>query len=246
MMMSACTPDYGINPRVDPGRGEVSIADTGTPFVAEEDEAEPDPVEEADPDPLDCSSAAWEVRVETVRFPARQDCPFSTAGNLDPREGHNQGHVEESHLIDLPAYSDLCGVSIASVGGDLEFDDHFTLTLDDWILVGGGGGYDIELFDQVDGAYVFDWMVLRGEPFANDRYGAYTCLGGASSTCVVPRTEERGPFTVSFEADALTPLAETRRDAGLELSVHTFGDNDGGDCAHTDIELEVEIAFVLD
>ncbi|MEL6342381.1 MAG: hypothetical protein AAFV53_04565 [Myxococcota bacterium] len=237
LLMTACS-DYQVNPIEDPGLGPV-VVDTGSPGQGDvPDEDDPLEVEER----LTCQTGDRVVLSEVIRFPARENCLWSVEGNLGPRDGHNQARFTETELLDLPAYSDLCSLSIVSQTSDLVFDDHFTLTLGDWVLV-GGGGYPIESLEAQSGMFLFDWEAVKGQPIIWD--GQYHCLGGPESVCVIPGHDQRAPLELAFTEEAMQPLAETLDgESGLAISLHTFGDNDDGDCAHSDIQLLIEVEMI--
>lgn len=188
---------------------------------------------EGDPPPLRCETDAEAVQV-SITFPGRSGCPWSTAGNLERRNEHNQARVEEVREVELPRGSELCDLTVASEPGQqVWFDDHILLALDDVVLVAGGSGLRFDELPVQDGAPRYDWAALRGQPFV-DRYAPYTCLGDAD--CQVPRTEETGPLDVSVPASEIAG-----RVAGdtFELRLVTFGDDDEDDCAHAEVTLDV-------
>lgn len=237
LLMTACS-DYQVNPIEDPNLVPDAF-DTGNPS-SDEVRGDDDPLGKEVL--LDCQTGERVVRTEMIRFPAREDCPWSVNGNLERRGGYNQARFTETELLDLPPYSDLCSLSIVSQTSDLVFDDHFTLTLENWVLV-GGGGYAIDRLEDQGGMYQFDWDAVKGQPFIWD--GEYHCLGGEDSVCVVPGHDQRAPLELAFSEETMQPLAETLDgESGLSVSLHTFGDNDDGDCAHSDIALLIEIELV--
>lgn len=221
------------------------MVDTGDPIVPEPPTIGRTPFwEEPPPEPVDCDNSTWHTRVERLRFNDRQDCPWGEDDNLERRNGYNQARVRESRYIDLPPYEQLCELSIESNTDDLEFDDYFTFTLNEVILVGGGGGYDIEIFEQADGMYFYDWEILKGTAFHGQRYAPYYCIGGPES-CVVPPTEQSGPFEVLLPPETMQPFTDVLDgEMQLDFALHTFGDNDNGDCAHTDMELVFTVRYV--
>jgi hypothetical protein len=187
-----------------------------------------------------CESA--DATTYTFTYPARQDCPWGQDDNLVQLNEFNRARVEEERQIVLPSGTTLCGVSIASSTTDLLFDDHVTIAIGDVVLVGGGSGYPIERLPLVDGLYRYDWAALAGTPFA-DRNAPYWCLGD-DSVCEVPTTEILGSLNLQID-EASTDLL-VREFRGLEsfpLVIATFGDDDTDDCAHSDIGLEVTVAW---
>ena len=241
-VMGACS-DYELSPQTDPTQGPDTGAvlhDDDSGAGGEDSGAPPSP-------PPDCTNTAWTTTEVTLSFPARQDCPWGEGDNDAARDGFTTARVTESFSVDMPAFADLCAISISSTTEDLLFDDHVTLTLGDWILMGGASGYDISLFEEVDGLYRYDWSRLRGAAFNPDRKAPTYCLGGADSVCEVPHTEQQGPLSLDFSSTVMAPLMAAFADAhALPFALHTFGDNDAGDCAHTDMVLTVTVQSVLE
>ena len=174
-------------------------------------------------------------------FPARSGCAFSEDPNLDPRNEHIQARVEESESVDLPLGASVCGLTMASDERDLQFDDHLAILLDDVVLVSGGSGLALEDHPVVDGLPRFDWTDVRGRPFS-DRYAPYQCLG--ESTCSVPATERSGALTVDIDEATMTLVAHRLPNpTQFQVRLLTFGDNDGGDCAHTDLTVQLAVRY---
>ena len=194
---------------------------------------------------VSCDAPQDRVLIQTVElpFPSREGCPWNVGDNLGPRNEHNQARVEETHRVSLPAGVQLCDLAIGSDTDALSFDDHITLTLNDIVLVGGGSAYDIDALPHVDDLPRYAWDALQGQPFA-DRYAPYTCLGDPE-VCVVPQTEQVGPLEVSFSDTLVEDIARDRvTDDDLTFSWVTFGDDDAGDCGHSDFTLHVQLAWV--
>lgn len=193
--------------------------------------------------PPGCASDAVGATFE-LAYPSRQDCPWNEGGNLEPRNEFNQARVEEYRSIRLPEGAVVCELSLASQEQGVFFDDHLTMTLNDVVLVGGGSGYVFEDLELVDGLPVYEWSALAGSPFA-ERYAPYDCLGGTESVCQVPRTEETAAFNVEIAPPAMARLTSVLEGAdSLRFGVITFGDDDGGDCAHSAVTLDVDLSYL--
>jgi hypothetical protein len=198
---------------------------------------------EGDAPPEPC--AAPEVLTVDLDFAAREDCPWGLDGNLEPLNERNRARVEELRDIVLPDGAQLCDLSIASSTADLLFDDHVTITLDDVVLVGGGYGYDVADLPVVGNLPRFAWTSLIDLPF-RDRDAPYWCLGQPESVCVLPETELGGPLEVDL-SDAATDdlMVAMAGRSTLPFRLVTFGDDDADDCAHTELTLQVEVAYEL-
>jgi len=192
-------------------------------------------------DPLDCDDDAV-LEVTELLFAARANCDFSNDGNLDPRNEHLQARAEESHFVELPQGATLCALALESQGDRAAFDDHVAVLVEDVLVVSGGSGGTLDDYPLVDGLPRFDWTTVRGRPFA-DRYTPYGCLGGGR--CIVPRTEESGPFDVQIEPETMAELVGALAlDAGFDVRLLVFGDDDWGDCAHSDLALDLSVRYL--
>ena len=190
--------------------------------------------------PRSCRDGVTDV--VTLSFAAREGCAFSTDGNLEPRNEFLQARSDEARFVPLPTGALLCDLSLRSIDDAVSFDDHFALLVNDVVLVSGGSGGALSAHGQVSGLPRFDWETLRGRPFA-DRYTPYECLGGG--TCVVPRTEEFGPLDVEVDPDTMEAIVEALGlTDGFDVHILTFGDDDWGDCANTEVELEAVVRYV--
>ncbi|MCB9682462.1 MAG: hypothetical protein H6733_13440 [Alphaproteobacteria bacterium] len=220
------------------------IVDTDTPELPVDTDLPIDtdlPVQPRDPD---CALDPHLVQTFEVFFPARQDCQWNTGGNLAPNNEHNTAQAIDTAVVQLPTTGTLCDLDIASSTSNLEFDDHFTLTLDEWVLVGGGSGYPMTALQEFNGLYRYDWSRIAGTPFA-DRDAAYWCLGQPDSTCTVPPTEQAGRLDIDLEGPMMARLTdEMRNRQDLPFALRVFGDDNVGDCRHTDVRLQVTIAWV--
>lgn len=178
---------------------------------------------------------------QQLTFPARSGCAFSIGGNLEPRNEFVQARAEEAHAVQLPRGATVCGWSLSSAEDDLTFDDHLALLVDDIVLVTGGSGLAFEEYPEAEGLPRFDWAQIRGRPFSG-RYDPYTCLG--DSVCGVPETERTGPLELVFDDATMSEIAGALQDpADFDLTLVTFGDDDGGDCAHSALTADLEVRY---
>ncbi len=244
------TPDEA-DTSAEPAESDVPLdtdvpPDTEVPIDPGEDTDVPGTSDDTDPPapPPDCDLDPHQILQATVTFPARRDCAWSQGTNLGRKNEHNQAIATDEEVVQLPPGATLCTLALRSTTDDLEFDDHMTLALDDIVLVGGGSGYAKSQLPVVGGLSRFDWSLLRGQPFVG-RYDPYFCLGGSVSPCEVPPTEQHGALAMEPLGPDLDLLVDAVRDRqDLPFRLHVLGDDNDGDCRHTDTVLEVTVGYV--
>lgn len=240
LLLAGCS-ETGLTPHFDVGAG--GHDDDGTTVDPDDQTGDgtDDDVEESEPD---CSRDPISTIEQTLWFEARNGCHWGVDGNGDPRNEHNQARTVEERILDLPAGAPVCGLALQSESDSLWFDDHVTLTLNDYVLVGGGSGYPMDRLPSDGDLYAFDWGALIGTPFA-DRGAPYWCLG-ADSTCVVPQTEQNGRLTLDLDESSLASLTSAvRDDPDIVFGLRTFGDDNDSDCSHSEVSLVIEVKTVL-
>lgn len=230
--------DLGVP--LDPGsKSETTSIPPSSPTTPDPDTTPPP----GDPPILPCDDL--QVLTVDLAYPERQDCPFGIDDNLDRLNEFNRARVEEVQDLVLPDGAQLCDLAVHSQTEDLLFDDHVTLTLDEVVLVGGGYGYDIAALPLVDGLYRYTWAELVDVPFA-DQSAPYYCLGAPDSTCVMPQTEIVGPVDIELsDAATDTLIAAMVGRTTLPFRLITFGDDNDGDCAHTELTLTVDVSYTV-
>ncbi|MFK7929319.1 MAG: hypothetical protein AB8H79_14085, partial [Myxococcota bacterium] len=216
------TPEDGVDPSVSP-KGDHT------------DPTEKDPDTPAN----DCETGEREVLILPQEFPAVSGCDWDQGWNLAPLNEYNRAMREEVRPLDVPTRATICKVALSSTTDALWFDDHVTLSLNDYVLVGGGYGYPIELL-PLDGTLpIFDWRAVRDTPFQG-RDQPYWCLGGADSVCEMPESDLEGPLNLELGTQAMTDLTNALVDQGrLDFQLRTFGDDNESDCSHSDMNLEL-------
>ena len=240
LLLAGCS-EYGFTPDLDDA---ATRDDDDDVTVDPQDDLRDDPDDRSDELEPDCETDPITTIEQVMYFGARSGCDWNTDGNGAPINEFNQARAVESRMLDMPAGAPVCGLALQSESDSLWFDDHVTLTLNDYVLVGGGSGYPMERLPQEGGLYRFDWASLLGTPF-EDRGAAYWCLGG-DSTCVVPHTEQHGRLTLDLDEASLAELTAAVRDApDMVFGLRTFGDDNDSDCSHSEVRLVVEVQTVL-
>lgn len=228
-------------------------ADITADVPIEEPDIDVDPKDEIETDDTDvephrpdCGNTEdRRVMFARLEFPERHGCSWAEGDNLDRRNEFLRAYEQETRSIDMPTGARICDLGLASLTGDLWFDDHMTLLLQGGVIVGGGSGYPMDLLPpDPDGFVPWDWFAVRDTPF-QDRTTPYWCLGGEASTCVVPPHDERGVLDIALPTEALDPFTvRVEQDASMDISLLTFGDDNDSDCSHSDVVLEATITWV--
>ena len=74
-------------------------------------------------------------------------------------------------------------------------------------------------------------------------YGKQYCLGDLE--CMVPGHDVQGQFSLKIDMTDIPSFSEKLSEsADLQFEVITTGDNDDGDCDHSDLNLNVTIQYV--
>lgn len=228
-------------PKVDPTEPE----GPEEPQEPQEPKPTPPPVEPAEL----CSSAAVQTRTVSLVFEERRSsCPWSMGDNLSARDSSVRSRIEDVRSLGLESGSTLCGLSISSKVQDIQFDDEMILTFNDRILM---ASYDYTyLFNQSDGHFQYSWSQLTGafNPGPSTPWKPY-CLGGITdgteSSCKVPKTQTVGSFELKVPLEDSFKLSAVAKEQGkAQIGLIVTGDNDDGDCSHSEISLEVEMRYV--
>jgi hypothetical protein len=239
LLLAGCS-DYGFTPDPD---GFATDRDDRVD-VDPNDDVGDDPGDTRDDAEPDCFKDPITTLEQVLYFEARQGCDWGVDGNGEPRNEFSQARVLEERTLDLPAGAPVCGLALHSETATLWFDDHVTLTLNEYVLVGGGSGYPMDVLPTEGDLYRFDWDALYGTPF-EPRDAPYWCLG-ADSTCMVPPTDQEGRLELDLDEDSLASLtAAVRQDPDITFGLRTFGDDNDSDCSHNVMSLRIEVQTVL-
>jgi hypothetical protein len=241
LIFSSACDDEVLYPVATPDAGPADVAPPAR--VPAPSPPAPAPPPEPPPPPPEptCEDALTET-FELV-FAARSGCAFSSAGNLEPREGFLQARRDEARPILLPPIRTLCDLALRSrEGPPIAFDDEVVVLVEDVVLVAGGSGLALDEYPTVDGLPRFDWAAVRGASF-RPRDAPYRCLGGGP--CAIPRTEELGELSFAIDAATMGAIAEALDLLGsFRVRFVTFGDNDPSDCAHGDLRFDLEVRYL--
>lgn len=190
-----------------------------------------------------CSQGKKKSMIQTINFPATENCRFGTAGNLARRDTYLQAIEGQSSTITLPDKSLLCGLELSSPAATIQYDDFMILTLNGYVLLSSNKKILEGLEGSLNSAYKWNFSQIRG--VAIDFNAAPYCLGKESSLCVVPETDVPGKFQLDINPDSLINLADSLVDQHkLNFSLIATGDNDDRDCRHTAISLDFAMQYI--
>ena len=188
-----------------------------------------------------CASATLKKLQKKLFFPARRDCQWKENGNLGRDNGRMQARESQKLSLALPGKIVLCELSMKSAETNFEYDDSILLTLGQTILLHSTDALTA-ILPSSGGLYQWDWDSLKGKQYNFE--GKPYCLGGESQ-CKIPTTETVGAVSLDFDTKALAPLAvKLLGTQSLDFTMIATGDNDDGDCRHTDITFDVSISYV--
>ena len=169
-------------------------------------------------------------------------CNYSGTGNLCAKQAHLQAQAIQSKSLQLPQNAVLCALEIESSSQEIQYDDFLIFTLDDYLLMLSNDKL-LRKMPKKNGLYVWDFEEIKGREygFEGDRH----CLGDSSS-CVLPGHDRPGPVNFSVDTESLVKLSDQMKgQQNYRFDVIATGDNDRGDCWHTDLNLNVKIKYVV-
>lgn len=150
----------------------------------------------------------------------------------------------QQHSIQKPTTTALlCGVSLKSQERSLHYDDIMILSVNKYALIVSNKELLPDLERQGE-LYIWNFGSVRGQKYNVGSEKPPYCLGGASD-CVIPATDKLQPMSFVLGPAAASPLAAklTNKDIYL-IDLTITGDNDGGDCGHSGLTLDVALDYV--
>lgn len=210
------------------------------PLVVAEEKAEeiaPLPAPATLIDVVKTCEGPQETMTERLAYPPTNECSFGQGDNLTALDGVLRAKEEQRVPVTLPEGAVICSIALVSETQSLLYDDALALV---------AGGY--QLMSSVDntsqlsedgGLFLWDWTKVLDQPFgANNSY----CAG----TCTIPGHDVAGRLQMSFTSEQLAPLSLSLvNEKTVDFTVVTMGDNDAGDCEHTDLNMDLTIQYVV-
>ncbi|SMF74533.1 hypothetical protein [Pseudobacteriovorax antillogorgiicola] len=189
-----------------------------------------------------CSQLTQKTVVQTLSFPAISECAFGEGENLGRVNGRIQAVSQQFSQIELPGTEALvCGLSMTSQSSQLQYDDLLVMTLESFVIMSSNRSFFSRL-SQKEGLYFWEFESVRGMAvdFDADPY----CLG-ANSGCEIPETDTFGQLAVQyFPEDFAILSAKLSGRETLMVSLVATGDNDNGDCMHSDFSMTYAVSYV--
>ncbi|MFK8138095.1 MAG: hypothetical protein AB8E15_07035 [Bdellovibrionales bacterium] len=179
-------------------------------------------------------------RTQVVRFaPSNNTCAWNQGENLNPRNVYVQARNLQTEVLKIPAGADLCNLQLSS-NQELRFDDHMVLAVNSKVIATN----DDSLIDKSSGLAEFDFSKVVG-----NRWGTAKpyCIGSrATDGCEIPKHDKTGDLIFDMSSQQGQSLAsQIDNSNGVEMRLSIIGDNDGSDCKHSGVEIEVEYSFSL-
>ncbi|MFW7378672.1 MAG: hypothetical protein ACOH5I_07695 [Oligoflexus sp.] len=195
-----------------------------------------------------CAPEKVETVTHRVFFPERNECSFGVGDNLTQLAGHMQAMARENVVIPVEENIILCDLALESTAQDLHYDDYMFFTLNETVLIASEIGWADFFPNGSNNLKAWDWNLVKGQPHVgvetSDRYGVQYCLG--DEACLVPKHDEPGPFryqtNVATVQQGLFQSLEKAKE--WTFSLITTGDDDAGDCYHTNYDLTLTIKYM--
>lgn len=245
------------------GNGNGSLADN-SPDPDKDKDKDPMP-EDPEKEVLDLCTASTHLKlVQPAKFEEKTNCNFASAkdandaatpGNLERLNGHLMARESTEKAINLPDGAVICSLSLKSQQNDFRYDDFLVISLNKYALVISNdylmgcdpANPDKCLQKDEKDLWTWDFDRIKGRPF--DFEGKPWCFGSDSPEdvrCTFPGHDKSGAVDFYLGTKAVVKLsAKLKDEKNLGLSVTATGDNDDGDCEHKELNLDLDIGYVM-
>ena len=201
-----------------------------------------------------CETSELQTVTLEVAFPdAPPNCNWGQDGNLLMQQGVVTGRQEQVASLDLPEGEVICGLKLGFKSLDPSFqqvmvyDDNFFLTFNDVVLAASYGPM-VEVFEEDNGLYTYDWNRLKGYDFGFGQVPTY-CIGADEglSTCQIPPPEQPGLISLDFGGELIERLSLIAVQQGrYDFMFVATGDNDPAtDCSHAAFQFTVDVTLAV-
>ncbi len=190
----------------------------------------------------DCSDELEEVTLNLTIPKSDKTCDWNEDGNLGKKNSYTRARKETPIYFVLPNYDTICGLEITSEKEQFKYDDHIYLTLNNSLLFTSYPKHVEPLMIEGSDIPQFDWELLKGTHFGNGDRERF-CLGSEKgSECVVPQTQQTGQMQLKIVDEIIQEVVALNIDRDTHvLNFIVSGDNDGSDCKHSEINLELKV-----
>lgn len=186
-----------------------------------------------------CDSSYVKTKKVLVNFAKQtKTCEYGKNGNLEKKNVYIQAMARQTEDLGIQSGSEICDVDLA-IDQDFWFDDHFVLSWNSNVIA---TNTDFVMTEN-NGLPTFDFDAIKGMKWATQK--SY-CVGGSMGTeCNVPKHNKKQNFSMDLSEAARGQLVQALQTADsqqIELSI--LGDNDGSDCKHSGLQMEVEVKYL--
>lgn len=188
-----------------------------------------------------CAGRTHQHVTANLNFPKPdKTCEWGKDGNLAVRDHYFQGRIEQVQAIELPANSIICDLNFNFVEQQFLYDDHFLVSFNDAIIA---SSYNFDsTFSKQYGLLRYDWKKMAGMFWDHKAEGVFCAPGGA---CAWPATDTPGSISLNYDALVFQKLmAENLGRTRHEIKFVSIGDNDAGDCEHSEVNFSIDVDYV--
>jgi hypothetical protein len=197
---------------------------------------------------ISCVDGVWETcpftegtTSEVVTLPPlTTECAWSEFGNLSMASGRIRARNEQYVALSIPPELTLCSLEFESHSESFLYDDLLLMTLNDIVLMSTFHG-EINLTPVAE-FYRYDWSSLVNTRHDSYEWSTY-CAAGALD-CELPASDTTDTLSLSFgEAGTLRLLDVASGSWPYTFGLVITGDDNGSDCQHTGLEVEISYAY---
>jgi hypothetical protein len=162
---------------------------------------------------------------------------------LGKEDKHHQAIATTIQTVSASPGGTLCGLELSSTVDTLHYDDFLIFTLNDYLLIASHGAM-VDSLEREGNVYKWDFAKVRGQGDDFDQETEVYCLSQSEGSCTVPGHDEEGPFKFDLaSADVAQIAAQLQGSSQLAFGLSVTGDNDDGDCSHTEFDLSLTLKY---
>ena len=203
-----------------------------------------EPSQNVDP----CSNSI--LQEYSMTLPATVGCNWSHNGNLNDNQGIYAARDENTFVLSLDSDQVICDVQFPfdtnyqSTGfiGPFGFDDQLLFTINERVIAASHVEM-INVLQQDSYGYVYDWNSIKGMgmSFSTSNWFVDSSYFSMLQAIDYPNVTST---TLALSHNSLQGvLQKIYDDNEIRFSLITFGDNDNGDCYHSDFYMNFHVAI---